>query len=87
MIVRDPPSSLRLFFVMQGSVVPAIIGKIVAIALLSVLVLLVDGYIMRLPHISMPAMGCSGWRCRCFWAFATMSPMTAGGRRANYGAR
>ena len=42
MIVRDPPSSLVLFFVVQGSVVPKIIGKIVGVTLLSIGVLLVD---------------------------------------------
>ena len=39
MIVREHPSSLQLFFGMQGSVVPKILGKTLGIAVLSLIVL------------------------------------------------
>jgi len=35
MIVLDQPSALRLFFVMQGSIVPRILRNILAVAALS----------------------------------------------------
>ena len=69
MIVREQPSSLMLFFVMQGSVVPAILGKIVGIALLSVIVLLGDHYLVALPHISIAAMGIFGVALSLFLGF------------------
>jgi putative membrane protein len=69
MIVRENPSSLQLFFVMQGSVVPKIIGKILSIALLSVAVLLLDLYVIPLPHISIPAMGVFGVALSLFLGF------------------
>lgn len=69
MIVREPPSSLQLFFVMQGSVVPKIVGKIVGVALLSVIVLLVDQYVVPLPHISIAAMGIFGVALSLFLGF------------------
>ena len=34
MIVRDQPSSFKLFFIMQGSVVPKILSRIIGVALL-----------------------------------------------------
>ncbi|WP_069299220.1 bestrophin family protein [Neptunicoccus sediminis] len=69
MIVRDPPSSLKLFFVMQGSVVPAILGKITGIALLSLLVLVIDRHVITLPHISIAAMGIFGVALSLFLGF------------------
>ncbi|MFV1590609.1 bestrophin family ion channel, partial [Phaeobacter sp. JH20_39] len=69
MIVREHPSSLQLFFVMQGSVVPKIIGKIIGIALLTVIVLLVDQYVVTLPHISISAMGIFGVALSLFLGF------------------
>ncbi|WP_299083269.1 bestrophin family ion channel [uncultured Ruegeria sp.] len=60
MIVRASPSSLPLFFVMQGSIVPKIVGKIVGVALFSIVVLLNDHYAFELPHISIGAMGVFG---------------------------
>lgn len=44
MIVMKQPSALRLFFIMQGSVVPRIIDKIIGVALLSALVLIIDKF-------------------------------------------
>jgi putative membrane protein len=69
MIVREHPSSLQLFFVMQGSVVPKIIGKIVGVALLSVLVLLVDQFAFTLPRISIAAMSIFGVALSLFLGF------------------
>lgn len=69
MIVRDPPSSLVLFFVVQGSVVPKIIGKIVGVTLLSIGVLLVDHHVATLPHISIAAMGVFGIALSLFLGF------------------
>jgi len=68
-IVRDHPSSFRLFFVMQGSVVPKILGKIIGIALLSVVVLLVNHYVVTLPKISIGAMGIFGVALSLFLGF------------------
>jgi putative membrane protein len=69
MIVRDHPSSLKLFFVMQGSVVPKIRGRIIGIALLSVIVLLTDQHVVSLPHISIGAMGIFGVALSLFLGF------------------
>ena len=69
MIVRDHPTALQLFFVMQGSIVPKIIGRIFGVALLSVIVLLVDQHIQTLPHISIGAMGIFGVALSLFLGF------------------
>ncbi|MEM9579290.1 MAG: bestrophin family ion channel [Pseudomonadota bacterium] len=69
MIVREAPSTLKLFFVMQGSVVPKIIGRIIGIALLAVAVLLLDQYVVTLPHISISAMGIFGVALSLFLGF------------------
>ncbi|MDF1727362.1 MAG: bestrophin family ion channel [Sulfitobacter sp.] len=69
MIVRDHPSSLQLFIVMQGSIVPKVIGKIVGIAFLTTAVLFVDMYVVALPHISIAAMGIFGVALSLFLGF------------------
>ncbi len=69
MIVREHPSTLKLFFVMQGSVVPKIIGRIIGIGLLSVIVVLIDRYVIPLPHISIAAMGIFGVALSLFLGF------------------
>ncbi len=69
MIVREHPSSLQLFFVMQGSVVPKIIGRIIGVALLSAIVLLIDQHVIRLPRISIGAMGIFGVALSLFLGF------------------
>lgn len=69
MIVRKQPSSLGLFFVMRGSIVPKIIGKILSISLLTVIVLLVDLHFFTLPHISISAMGIFGLALSLFLGF------------------
>lgn len=69
MIVRQAPSSLQLFLVKQGSVVPDIIGKIISVSLLSVSVLLIDWHVVDLPPISMPAMGIFGIALSLFLGF------------------
>lgn len=73
MIVRDHPPSLRLFFVMQGSIVPKILGKIIGIAVLSGLVLLVDQHVIPLPRISIAAMGIFGIALSLFLGFRNNS--------------
>lgn len=69
MIVREPPSNLKLFFVMQGSVVPKIIGRIIGIVVLSMIVMLVDQYYIPVPHISIAAMGIFGVALSLFLGF------------------
>jgi len=69
MIVRAHPSSLQLFFVMQGSVVPKIIGKIIGVAVLTMIVVLVDRHVVTLPHISIAAMGIFGVALSLFLGF------------------
>ncbi len=69
MIVMKQPSSLQLFFVMQGSVVPRIVGKILGVALLSAIILLLDLHVVPLPHISMSAMGVFGVALSLFLGF------------------
>lgn len=69
MIVRESPSSLKLFFVMQGSIVPKIIGRIIGVALLSVIVLLIDHHVVTLPRISIGAMGIFGVALSLFLGF------------------
>ncbi len=69
MIVREHPSSLQLFFIMQGSIVPKVIGRIIGVALLSVVVLLVDQHVITLPHISIGAMGIFGVALSLFLGF------------------
>jgi putative membrane protein len=69
MIVREHPSSLQLFFVTQGSVVPEILGKVITVVLLSVIVLLVDQHAVTLPHISIGAMGIFGVALSLFLGF------------------
>lgn len=69
MIVRDPPTSLQLFFVMQGSIIPRVFGRIIGVALLTVIVLLVDRHVVMLPHVSMPAMGIFGVALSLFLGF------------------
>ncbi|MCD9147659.1 bestrophin family protein [Pseudophaeobacter flagellatus] len=69
MIVRDHPSSLQLFFVMQGSIVPTILGKILGVSFLSMAVLLIDLHLINLPHISMAAMGIFGVALSLFLGF------------------
>ncbi|MCY6381689.1 bestrophin family protein [Hoeflea prorocentri] len=69
MIVMEQPSALRLFVVMQGSVVPRIIGKIIGVALLSALILLIDLHLVSLPHVSISAMGVFGIALSLFLGF------------------
>lgn len=69
MIVRDQPSSLQLFFVMQGSVVPKIWAKILGVAVFTTIILFIDLTIYDLPHISLAAMGVFGIALSLFLGF------------------
>jgi putative membrane protein len=69
MIVRKQPTSLALFFVMQGSIVPKVAGKIIVVTLLSLLVLIADHWILPLPHIHVTAMGVFGVALSLFLGF------------------
>lgn len=69
MIVRDQPSALKLFFVLQGSIVPNIIGRIIGVAVLTAVVLLVDQHLIELPHVSIAAMGIFGVALSLFLGF------------------
>jgi putative membrane protein len=69
MIVREQPSALRLFFVIQGSIVPKITGRIFGVAFLTVAVLLVDQHLIALPRVSIAAMGIFGVALSLFLGF------------------
>ena len=69
MIVRQQPSALQLFFVMQGSVVPRILTTILGVALLSAAILLIDRFVLPPPHISIAAMGVFGIALSLFLGF------------------
>ena len=69
MIIGENPSPLKLFFVVQGSIVPQVLPKMVAVALLSVAVLLVDRFVARLTHVPISAMGAFGVALSLFPGF------------------
>ena len=69
MIVKDQPSALALFFSMQGSIVPQIAGKLVAVAGMTLAVLLVNAWVVPLPRISIAAMGIFGVALSLFLGF------------------
>ncbi|MGJ8545078.1 MAG: bestrophin family protein [Sulfitobacter sp.] len=69
MIIREHPSALYLFLVVQGSVLPRILGKIIAAALLTALVLITDATLWKLPHISIGAMSVFGVALSLFLGF------------------
>ncbi|MGB3313118.1 MAG: bestrophin family ion channel [Albidovulum sp.] len=69
MIVRDTPNLLHLILVMQGSIVPRIIGRILAFAGFALAVLLIDRHILPLPHVSIAAMGVFGIALSLFLGF------------------
>ncbi|MFG6515723.1 bestrophin family protein [Sulfitobacter sp. TB366] len=69
MIVRDLPTTSRLFFVTQGSVVPKIIGKIFGVALISAIALLVDRFLIEIPRVSISAMSVFGIALSLFLGF------------------
>ena len=69
MIVLDQPSALRLFFVMQGSIVPRILHKILAVAGLSAAILTIDRLALPLPHVSISAIGVFGIALSLFLGF------------------
>ena len=69
MIVRDSPSTLQLLLVLRGSVVPFILGEIIGVACLSLVALLLDKYVVALPHISIGAMGVFGVALSLFLGF------------------
>lgn len=69
MILRDPPNHLKLFFVMQGSIVPRIAPLITLVSLIALLVVLVDRFLLPLPHISLAATGVFGIALSLFLGF------------------
>lgn len=69
MIVRDSPSAIRLFFIMQGSVVPHIAGKIGFVFALTLTVTLADTLVGPLPRVSLEAMGVFGVALSLFLGF------------------
>jgi len=69
MIVREQPSALSLFFVMQGSIVPRILHKIVAVTLLSMAIYLLDRYATPLPQIPFFAISVFGLALSLFLGF------------------
>ncbi|MES0811933.1 bestrophin family ion channel [Roseibium sp. SCPC15] len=69
MIIMEPPSALRLFVVMQGSIVPQIFSKIISVAVLSGTVMLLDMHVVSLPRIPIAAMGVFGIALSLFLGF------------------
>ena len=69
MIVLDQPSALRLFLEMQGSIVPRILHKILAVAALSAAILSIDKLALPLPHVSISAIGVFGIALSLFLGF------------------
>ena len=69
MILRDPPNHLKLFFVMQGSIVPRIAPLIALVAAFALVVVLLDRFLMPLPHISLAATGVFGVALSLFLGF------------------
>ncbi|ATG37850.1 putative membrane protein (plasmid) [Phaeobacter piscinae] len=73
MIVRELPGAFQLFFVMQGSVVPKIIGRIIGAAILSIIIVSTDKFIWDLPEISISAMGIFGVALSLFLSFRNIA--------------
>lgn len=69
MILRDPPNHLKLFFIMQGSIVPRIAPLIALVAAFALLVVLLDRYLLPLPHVSLAATGVFGIALSLFLGF------------------
>ena len=69
MIVTEHPSALKLFFVMQGSIVPRIRYKIFSVAALSALVLVIDRLALPLPDVPLAAMSVFGVALSLFLGF------------------
>lgn len=69
MIVLDQPSALRLFLSMQGSIVPRILHKILAVAGLSAAIISIDRLALPLPHVSVSAIGVFGIALSLFLGF------------------
>jgi ion channel-forming bestrophin family protein len=69
MIVREYPSVMRLFLVVQGSVVPRIYGYIVFLVAFSILILVLDAHLVTLPHISMQPFAVIGVALSLFLGF------------------
>lgn len=69
MIVRETPTRLELFVIMNGSVVPRILPQIIATALWALLLLLLDRYIVAMPRISIGVMGIFGLALSLFLSF------------------
>lgn len=69
MILRDPPNHLKLFFIMQGSIVPRIAPLIGLVTGFALLVVQVDRFVLPLPHISLAATGVFGIALSLFLGF------------------
>ncbi len=69
MIVRETPHHLKLFFVMQGSIVPRIAPLIGGVFVFALAVLLVDSYLLPLPHVSLSITGVFGVALSLFLGF------------------
>ena len=69
MIVKEQPSALKLFLVMQGSVVPQILGKILVFTVLAIVVMALDRHVVALPHVSLTALSVFGIALSLFLGF------------------
>ncbi len=69
MIVRPIPSFRHLFIITQGSIVPQIMPIIIGIMSFSLFVLLVDHYLISLPHLNFAPMSVFGIALSLFLGF------------------
>ncbi|MCV2887361.1 bestrophin family protein [Ruegeria aquimaris] len=69
MIVRDTPRRRDVFLILKGSVVPRILPNIAAATLWALAVLLIDRYLIAMPHVSIAVMGVFGLSLSLFLGF------------------
>lgn len=51
MIIREKTGLFELLFATKGSVLPRILPRILAVSLLALIVVLIDGWVTSLPHL------------------------------------
>lgn len=69
MILRDPPSPIGLFLVLQGSVVPRILPQLIGAGIWALAVGLTNAFVVSLPALSLSAMGIFGASLSLFLGF------------------
>ena len=76
---------LQLFFITRGSVVLKIAGQIVGVAVFSLLVQLVDSFLVAMPSVSIAAMGIFGIVVSYLVEKPSMSPVSQRGECVCHG--